>query len=125
MADNTYSTVTPYLIVPDGDALLRFAKAAFGATEKQCQRRPDGVIGHAEMQIGNSLIMFAQGGGAWPARPAALYLWIDDVDATYKRALDAGGTSESAPEDKPYGHRNAGVDMGGVTWWLGAPVRKA
>jgi uncharacterized glyoxalase superfamily protein PhnB len=69
--------------------------------------------------------MVAQGGGAWPPRPAALYLWIDEVDATYKRALDAGATSESAPEDKPYGHRNAGVDIGGVTWWMAAPVGKA
>jgi len=46
------------------------------------------------------------------------------VDATYRRALKAGATSESEPEDKPYGHRNAGViDQNGITWWIGAPVK--
>ena len=59
-----------------------------------------------------------------PIRPAALYLWVEDVDGTYARALRAGATSESEPEDKPYGHRNAGViDRSDVTWWIGAPVR--
>lgn len=54
----------------------------------------------------------------------ALDLWVDDVDATYARALEAGATSQSAPEDKPYGHRNTGViDQNCVTWWLAAPVQ--
>jgi PhnB protein len=122
---NTYATVTPYLVVPDGDAALNFVKAAFGATEQSCQRSPDGSVGHAEMKIGDSLIMIGQAGGQWKPRSAALYLWVDDVDATYRRALAAGATSESVPEDKPYGHRVAGVDMGGVTWWIGSPVRRA
>ena len=123
MADATYPTVTPYLIVDDADALLKFITAAFGATEQMIDRRPDGTVGHAEMRIGSSLIMVGQAGGPWKPRTAAFYLWIDDVDAAYGRALRAGATSESAPEDKPYGHRNAGVDMCGITWWLGAPIQ--
>jgi uncharacterized glyoxalase superfamily protein PhnB len=56
-------------------------------------------------------------------RAAAIFLWVEDVDATYDRALAAGGTSESVPEDKPYGHRTAGViDPNGVTWWIGSPL---
>ena len=80
---------------------------------------------HAEVTIGDSLVMLGQAGGTWKPRPAALYLWVEDVDATYARALAAGGTSESEPEDEPFpGHRNAGViDQGGVCWWIGAPVR--
>ena len=121
---DTYRTVTPYLVVPDADAELAFLKAAFGATEANCQRRPDNTVMHAEIKIGDSLVMLGQAGGPWKARSAALYLWVENVDATYARALQAGATSESEPEDKPYGHRSAGVvDPNGVTWWIGAPVR--
>ena len=126
MADSkdTYRTVTPYLVVPDADAELGFLKAAFGVTESNCQRNSDNTIMHAEIKIGDSLVMLGQAGGPWKPRTAALYLWVEDVDATYARALQAGATSESEPEDKPYGHRNAGViDQNGVTWWIGAPVR--
>ena len=127
MADSqtTYRTVTPYLVVSDADAELAFLKAAFGATELNCQRHPDNTVMHAEITIGDTLVMLGQAGGPWMPRTAALYLWVEDVDATYARALEAGAKSESAPEDKPYGHRNAGViDRNGVTWWIGAPVRE-
>jgi uncharacterized glyoxalase superfamily protein PhnB len=121
---DTYQTVTPYLVVPDADAELAFVKAAFGATEVECHRRPDGTVMHAEIVVGDSLVMLGQAGGQWPPRTAALYLWVKDVDATYERALAAGATSESEPEDKAYGHRNAGVvDQNGITWWIGAPVK--
>ena len=125
MANNpdTYHTVTPYLVVTDADAELRFLKAAFGGTEVSCQRNADKTIMHAEIKIGDSLVMLGQAGGSWKPRPASLYLWVTDVDATYQKALEAGATSESEPEDKPYGHRNAGViDRNDVTWWIGAPV---
>jgi len=123
-AHDTYRTVTPYLVVSDADAELTFLKAAFGGTEVSCQRNADNTVMHAEIKIGDSLVMLGQAGGPWKPRSAALYLWIDDVDAMYARALRAGATSESEPEDKPYGHRNAGViDQNGVTWWIGAPVK--
>ncbi|HYN08304.1 MAG TPA: VOC family protein [Vicinamibacterales bacterium] len=126
MADTTdpYRTVTPYLIVPDADAELTFLRTAFGSTEINCQRNADNTVMHAEIRIGDSLVMLGQAGGPCKPRPAALYLWVKDVDATYAKALQAGATSESEPEDKPYGHRNAGViDRNGVTWWIGAPVK--
>ena len=122
---DTYRTVTPYLVVPDADAELTFLKTAFGGTEVTCQRNADNTVMHAEIKIGDSLVMLGQSGGQWKALSAALYLWVNDVDATYAKALQAGATSESAPEDKPYGHRNAGViDRNGVTWWIGAPVKQ-
>ena len=121
---DTYRTVTPYLLVPDADAELSFLKAAFAAQEVNSQRNADGTVMHAEITIGDSLIMLGQAGGKWTPRPAALYLWVKDVDATYATALAAGASSESEPEDKPYGHRNAGVvDQNGITWWIGAPVK--
>jgi PhnB protein len=126
MADskNTYSTVTPYLLMQDADAELSFLKTAFGAVETSCQRSPDNKVMHAELRVGDSLVMLGQSSAQWPPRTAALYLWVDDVDATYGKALQAGASSESLPEDKPYGHRNAGViDSNGVTWWIAAPVK--
>jgi len=126
MADSmdTYRTVTPYLVVPDADAELAFLEAAFGGTEKMCQRKDDGSVMHAEVQVGDSVVMLGQAGGAWKPLSAALFVWVEDVDRTYARALAAGGTSESTPEDKPYGHRTAGViDQNHVTWWIGSPIR--
>jgi PhnB protein len=126
MADSTdsYRTLTPYLVVPDADAELTFIKTAFGGTEQSCQRNADNSVMHAEIKIGDSLVMLGQSNDQWKALTGAFYLWIDDVDGTYAKALQAGATSQSAPEDKPYGHRNAGVvDTNGITWWLASPVR--
>jgi uncharacterized glyoxalase superfamily protein PhnB len=127
MADTieTYRTITPYLVVADADLELGFLKAAFGAAELSCQRNADNTVMHAEVRVGDSLVMLGQSGGRWQPRTGAFYLWVKDVDATYAQALAAGATSESEPEDKPYGHRNAGViDDNGVTWWIAAPVRR-
>ncbi len=126
MADtiDTYRTLTPYLVVPDAEAEIRFLAAAFGATEKSVDRRPDGTVMHAEIAVGDSLLMIGQGNEQWPPMASALYLWVPDVDAAYARAMVHGATSQFAPEDKPYGHRNAGVvDANGITWWIGAPVK--
>jgi uncharacterized glyoxalase superfamily protein PhnB len=126
MADNmnTYRTLTPYLVVSDADDELRFLKAAFGATEASCQRNADNTVMHAEVTVGNSMVMLGQAGQQWKALSAALYVWVPDVDATYERALRAGATSQSAPEDKPYGHRTAGVvDTNQITWWIASPIR--
>ena len=122
--DNTYRTLTPYLVVLDAEGEIQFLKSAFGAIEISINRDAKNAVVHAEIQVGDSLLMLGQAGENWNPLPAALYLWIPDVDATYARALAAGATSQSAPEDKPYGHRNAGVvDRNGITWWIGAPVR--
>src|SRR5256885_2230944 len=91
----TYSTVTPYLVVRDADAEIRFLKAAFGGTEALCHRNADQTVMHAEVRVGNSLIMLGQANLDWKALPAALYLWVPDVDATYAQAIKAGATSQS------------------------------
>lgn len=125
MADtlDTYRTVTPYLVVADADAEIRFLESAFGATVTMSQRHADGSVMHAELTIGNSQIMLGQAGAQWKPKEASLYLWVAECDATYHKAISAGATSESAPEDKPYGHRNAGVvDRNGITWWIGSPI---
>ena len=120
---DTYRTLTPYLIVADADAEIRFLTAAFGATEKSVDRRPDGQVMHAEIVIGDSLVMLGQANDTWKALGGALYLWVPDVDGAYAKALAAGATSQSEPEDKPDGHGSAGVvDANGITWWIGSPI---
>jgi PhnB protein len=73
MADSkdTYRTVTPYLLVPDADHELAFVKAAFGGTEVNCQRNADNAVMHAEITIGNSLVMLGQASGPWKPHTAA------------------------------------------------------
>lgn len=128
MAGENYRTVIPYLVVSDADAEIRFLQAAFGGKLGQCERHPDGNVMHAEIEIGDSLVMLGQAHGPWAPRNAAFYLWQpdQDVDAVYARALAAGARRESPPEDKPYGHRQAGVnDPSGLTWWIAAPIKRA
>jgi len=125
MPDETYPTITPYLIVADADQELKFMQEAFGAIEKNCTRTPSGAIMHSEFQIGDSIIMMGQANDQWKALSANLFLWIPNVDEVYEKALAAGATSIRPPEDMPYGHRSAGlVDACGIHWWLGAPVKK-
>lgn len=90
----------------------------------ECHRNENKTVMHAEVKIGDSMIMLGQAGEQWKALQAALFLWVENVDDVYARALTAGATSQSAPEDKPYGHRMAGiVDACGITWWIGSPIK--
>lgn len=113
-----YNTVTPYLIVEGASKLIDFAKEAFGAQEMFRMPGPDGKLGHAEMRIGDSVVMLSDAGPDNPARPANILLYVNDCDATYRKALAAGGASEREPTDQFYGDRAAGVDACGIRWWI-------
>jgi len=114
-----YHSVQPYLIVKGAAKLIDFMKQAFGATEKMRMGGPDGTIGHAEVQIGDSVVMLADANEMFPAMPATLLVYVEDCDAVYKRALAAGAKSERAPEDQFYGDRSAGVnDASGNRWYI-------
>ncbi len=118
-----YRTVTPYLVVEGATAVLDFVRQAFGATEKFRMETPDGSIGHAEVQIGDSMVMVGSAGPETPAMPAMIHLYVDDCDATYEQALAAGATSEREPTDQFYGDRSAGVrDPAGNLWWIATHV---
>ncbi|HUB78041.1 MAG TPA: VOC family protein [Bryobacteraceae bacterium] len=120
----TYRTVTPYLVVADADSELKFLEEAFGATRKTCERTPAGAIMHAEILLGDSMVMMGQANEQWKALSGSIFLWVPNVDEVYQKALAAGATSLRAPEDMPYGQRNAGVlDSCGITWWIGSPVK--
>ena len=114
-----YHTVTPYLVVTDVDQLLDFLKAAFDATEKERIPSQDGRTGHAEVLIGDSHVMMGRAQQEIPVLPCMLYVYVPDTDATYARALAAGGTSLQEPTDMFYGDRNASVkDPAGNLWTI-------
>ena len=114
-----YHSVTPYLTVQGAAKLIDFLKQAFEAQEIERLTRPDGAIGHAEVKIGDSIVMMGEAGGEWTPMPGAMYLYVNDVDATYKRALQAGAVSTMEPMDQFYGDRSAGVkDPSGNQWWI-------
>ena len=114
-----YHAVTPYLVVQGAAKLIDFLKQAFGAQEIERLTRPDGAIGHAEVRIGDSVVMMGEACGEWTPMLGALYLYVNDADATYKRALQAGATSTMEPTDQFYGDRSAGVkDPAGNQWWI-------
>lgn len=118
-----YHTVTPYLIVRDAAGLIDFMQQAFDAQGKERLERPDGSIMHAEVQIGDSVVMLAQADDDEQTRPAMLHLYLEDADATYRQALAAGATSLQEPADQFYGDRSAGVqDTFGNQWWLATHV---
>jgi PhnB protein len=114
-----FHTVTPYLVVSDAAKLLDFLQRAFGATERFRMPGPDGSVAHAEMQIGDSIVMLGQPQGENRTMKAMLYLYVPDVDATFKKAVDAGAISVREPADQFYGDRSGAVkDPGGNEWWI-------
>ncbi|MEQ8766526.1 MAG: VOC family protein [Planctomycetota bacterium] len=118
-----YHTVTPYLVVNDVRAVIEFAKKAFDAIEMGVMEGPDGRIAHAEIRIGDSPIMLGGAGEKSSPMPATLYLYVEDTDALYAKAIAAGGESLMEPADQFYGDRNAGVrDSQGNCWWIGTHV---
>jgi PhnB protein len=116
-------TVTPYLRVNGARKLLDFVQQVFGAAIRERMERPDGSIMHAEVTIGDSTVMLADGDEKSTPFPAMLYIYLPDVDAVYQRAIAAGATSLRAPADEFYGDRNSGVrDQFGNEWWIGTHI---
>jgi uncharacterized glyoxalase superfamily protein PhnB len=118
-----YHTVTPYVIVPDGEGFITFLRAAFHAEELSRAVRPDGAIANAGVRIGDSMVMLAQAREPWKPMPTGFYLYVPDTDAVYQAALAAGGVSLMEPADQFYGDRNAGVqDPWGNQWWIATHI---
>ena len=112
-----YTAITPYLYAkPD---LVEFLKRAFDA-EMTHDPTPDAAGSfHGEAKIGDARVLFGSGYFADSSMAAAIYLYVPDVDATYKRALSLGAKSVRQPTDESWGDRTAGVkDTSGNTWWI-------
>jgi PhnB protein len=124
-----YHSVTPYLMVRDAQRAIAFYAQAFGARELMRFPMPDGKIGHAELMIGDSHVMLADesDGFVGPQTPGgagvSLMLYVDDVDATFARALAAGASERRAVADQFYGDRNGTlVDPFGHVWTVATHV---
>jgi PhnB protein len=118
-----YHTVTPYIVVDDAAKLVEFVKNAFGAVEMHRTLRPDGAIAHAEVRIGDSPLMIGGAMAQYKAMPCCIYMYFNDCDSVYNRAIQAGATSLFPPADQFYGDRNGGVtDFAGNQWYIGTHV---
>lgn len=114
--------VTPFLHPVGAAKLIDFMKEAFGAEEVSRHQSPDGVIQHATVRIGNSMIEMGEAHGDAQPMPPALYTYVKDVDASYERAIKAGATSLQPPTDQGYGDRTAWVkDAWDIIWYLATP----
>ena len=117
-----YHTVTPYLVGKDVESLITFLKEAFDAEESERVPNSDGTTRHAEVRIGDSVVMMGTARGK-PSMSGMLYVYTEDVDTAYSRALKAGGESIAQPENQFYGDRAAGVkDSQGNIWYIATRV---
>src|ERR687883_204868 len=118
-----YGTVTPWVISRDTARLIDFVRDAFDAQELARVPGPDGGIGHAEVRIGDSVVMMFDARDGWPDTPAFLRLYVPDADTAYQRALEAGATPVTAVTALFFGDRVGRVrDPLGNIWWLQAHV---
>lgn len=117
-----YQQVMPYLIVADPAALLEFMKAVLGATERRIERKDDGSLGHCEVNVGESVIMFSGSMADWEPNPAGLYVYVDDADAAFAKALELGAVEVMPVSEQSYGRSGGVRDTNGNTWWLTAPA---
>ena len=112
-------SVNPYLHPLRAEPLIGFLKRAFAAQEVAKYASPDGVVHHAVIRIGDSVVEMGEAHGKYEPIPAMFYLYVPDCDALYRRALAAGAKSLHEPTDQPYGDRSAAVtDSFGNTWYV-------
>jgi PhnB protein len=122
-----YHTASPYLIAPNAAAALEFYRTAFGATVKRCLATADGKIMHAEMKLGDSIVMLADefpshdafGPEHFGGSPVSVVLYVDNADILYAQAIEAGATSLRPMADQPFGDRSGTIrDPFGHRWTL-------
>src|SRR5262245_18733911 len=126
-----YNTLAPYLAVDDAAAAIEFYTRAFGATEVGRMEGPDGKLAHVDLQVGDSHLMLADPYPQFAARSpkqlggtsVSIFMYVDDVDAAFMQAVDAGATSEMEPDDMFWGDRFCSLrDPYGHSWQLATHV---
>ncbi len=117
-------SVNPYLHPRRAEPFINFLKRAFEAQEVAKYASPDGVVNHAVVRLGDSILEMGEAHGKYEPMPAMFYLYVPDMEGAYRQALAAGATSFQEPTDQPYGDRNAGVkDAFGNTWYIATHVK--
>jgi len=116
--------VNVYLHPRGVEQVIDFLKQALGGEEVARYASPEGVIIHAQVRIGDSVIEMGEAHGPYQPMPTVFYLYVDDCDALYKRALQAGATSMSEPANQPYGDRTAAVkDPFDNVWYIATHIK--
>lgn len=114
-----YTSVTPWIISRNSAALIELLQQAFQAEELARVYVGDGIIGHAEVRIGDAVVMMFDAKPEWPDSPAYLRLYVEDCDAVYQQALAAGAVSVTEPTSLFFGDRVGRVrDPFGNLWWI-------
>ena len=128
-----YPRVTPYLIVDDADAAIDFYKSVLGASERMRMAGQDGKVGHAELEIGDSVIMLADehpemdahGPKTVGGTPVSLHVYVEDADGVFERAIESGAEALRPVEDKFYGDRSGSFeDPFGHHWHVATHVEE-
>jgi len=115
----------PYLHPHGAPQLIDFMKRAFGAEERFRAQSPDGVVHHAKIRIGESVVEMGEAHGPYQPMPTVFHLYVNDTDAAYRRAVAAGAVPLGEPANQPWGYRSAGVqDPSGNQWWINAPTER-
>jgi PhnB protein len=113
-----YQTVMPYLILENAIEFISFAEKVFGARETYKVMRDPKTIMHAEIMIGDSTIMFADSTDTYKPQPAAMFIYVDNADDRYQKAIDAGASVITKVSDQPYGRSGGVTDPFGNSWWI-------
>jgi PhnB protein len=118
------NSVNVYLHPLRAEPVISFLKRAFGARELAKYASPEGVVHHAEIRVGNSVLEMGEAHGPYQPMKSMFYLYVPDCDAVYQRALAAGATSIAEPTDHPYGDRSGGVqDAFGNQWYIATHIK--
>lgn len=118
-----FHAITPYLFTHDASRLVDFIAKAFGGSETFRKTRPDGAVIHAEMRIGDSMLMLGEATPRFGPMPTSIYLYVTESNSVYRKALEAGGVSVFPIMTLPNGERYGGVkDVCGNIWWVASHV---
>lgn len=113
-----YHTITPYLILNNASQFIKFMTEVFGAEVTYKAMRDEKTIMHAELKIGDSKIMFADATEQWKTQPAGLFIYVDEADVIYNKAIHAGAEAVTPMADQSYGRSGGVKDPFGNTWWI-------
>lgn len=114
-----YGSLTPYAIVKGVARFIAFLEQAFGARERGRVLNGDGTIGHAEVRIGDSILMMFDARDDWPDTPSFLTLYVEDCDEAHRAALRAGATTVTELSTNAWGDRGSRIrDPWGNIWWI-------
>lgn len=115
---NGHQAVMPYLILDQARQFMEFAQKALGAKITMLNEDPDGRLGHCEMDIHGCTIMFSTSTPQWPQRTGDSFIYVENADETFQKALEAGGTVMMELSDQSYGRTGGIKDPAGNIWWL-------